>query len=220
MIEKLNQYIDHTLLKAEASLLDIDRLCEEAIEYQFQSVCVNPSFVQHCSSRLNSHPIDVCTVVGFPLGANTLETKKFETQKALEEGATEIDMVIHIPYLKQNHLDKLTNEIETLKKVCSHHILKVIIETALLTEEEIMKATQCTLEAGADFIKTSTGFSTRGANLNDIQLMKKASHSQLKIKASGGIKNLSMAKAMIEAGASRLGTSSGVSILQEWKSTF
>jgi len=211
----MNQYIDHTLLKPEATAQQIIKLCEEAKEFKFKAVCVNSYFVKLAKEQLKDSGVMVCTVVGFPLGASTLETKRFEALKAIHEGAQEIDMVINVSALKSRQLDYVKEDIESLAKLCHSQkaILKVILETALLTPEEITLASKLALEAGADFIKTSTGFSSRGASLEDIRLMREATSDKIKIKASGGIKDLETAMSFIQAGAHRLGTSSGVALM-------
>lgn len=217
----INTYIDHTLLKADATSEEIEKLCEEAKLYQFKAVCINPSFVKLAKEKLLHSPVKVCTVIGFPLGATTSETKIFETTEALKNGADEIDMVINIGALKEKKEDYILEEIKALAELChaKKKILKVIFETCLLTDEEIIRASLLSLNAGADFIKTSTGFSREGATPHAVKLMKEAVKDQVKIKASGGIRDLKTAKEYIELGAKRLGTSSGVAIVQGMKST-
>ncbi len=208
--------IDHTVLKADAKKDDILKLCQEAIEYQFAAVCLNPSFVKLAKEALKGTGVKVATVIGFPLGANTEEVKVFETQNAIENGADEVDMVINIGALKGGDYDLVLDEIKAIVNVSKGKALvKVIIETALLNEEEKSIAIKLSLEAGADFVKTSTGFSTNGATVEDIKLMKSIVGDQMEIKASGGVRDLKTAQAMVEAGATRLGTSSGVSIAKE-----
>jgi deoxyribose-phosphate aldolase len=208
---ELAKYIDHTVLKGQATIADIKQLCKEAKQYGFASVCVNPVWVPLCSLLLKDAEIKVCTVVGFPLGANSSAAKAFEADLAVKEGADEIDMVVNIGALKSNMLDTVEHDIKAVREVCPGKILKVIIETSYLSEGE--KRTVCNIAAacGADFVKTSTGFSDKGATVGDVELMKAA--SGIKVKASGGIKTKEDALKMINAGASRLGTSSGVKII-------
>ena len=212
-----NKYIDHTLLKAEATSKDIEKLCKEARKYKFMSVCVNPSFIPLCKELLKGSEVKICTVVGFPLGMMSAASKAFETKQALLEGADEIDMVINIGRLKEGNLDYVKQEIASLKAICKEHVLKVIIETCLLTDEEKVTACKLAKEAGADFVKTSTGFSKWGAKKEDIQLMRKAVGPEMGVKASGGISNFEEMKQMIDAGATRIGTSRGVTLMEEAK---
>lgn len=208
--------IDHTLLKADASREMIEKLCKEAIEYKFGQICVNPYYVTYCSELLKNSDVKLATVVGFPLGANTKEIKALEAKDAIENGAHEIDMVINIGAMKDKDFELVKNDIEAV--VNDSHpkaIVKVIIETSLLTDEEKEIACQLSMEAGADFVKTSTGFSSGGATVGDVRLMKRVVGDKLGIKASGGVRDLNAAKEMIEAGATRLGTSSGVKIAEE-----
>lgn len=216
----INRIIDHTLLKPESTEEQIDKLLEEAKEYNFFSVCVNPVWVKKCAESLKDSDVKVCTVIGFPLGANTKETKAFETKNALSNGADEIDMVINIGLLKSKKFDAVKEEIEELAKICHNEgaILKVILENCLLTKEEIVKACEVSDEAGADFVKTSTGFSTSGADSSDVALMKKSVSDRVKVKASGGIRDYKKSLEMIENGADRLGVSAGVNIYKESKS--
>ncbi len=216
-MENLNKYIDHTLLKNNATMEQIDQLCREAIEYDFMSVCVNPGNVELAYNLLKDSDVKVCTVVGFPLGASTVETKKYETIDAISKGATEIDMVINIAKAKENNYSYITNEIKTVVEAAEGVLVKVIIETSELTNYEIKKCSECVVAAGADYVKTSTGFSSNGAVIEDVMLMKETVGSEAKVKASGGIRDLATAKAMIEAGASRLGVSAGVNIMKELK---
>ena len=209
---KLNKYIDHTLLKPDAQQEQIEQLIEEAKEYDFASVCVQPTWVNFAAEGLRDTDVKVCTVIGFPLGANTPEVKAFETENAIQNGADEIDMVINLGDVKDKHFDKIKGEIALLKSACGDKILKVIIETCLLTEEEKIKMCEIVTEAGADFIKTSTGFSTSGATFDDIALFKKYVGENVKIKAAGGISSFDDAKKFIELGADRLGTSRLVKI--------
>jgi deoxyribose-phosphate aldolase len=212
---ELAKYIDHTLLKPDSSKSDILRLCDEAIEYNFYSVCVNPSWVAVCFNKLKSTDIKVCTVIGFPLGANKTETKLKEAELAISEGTEELDMVINIGMLKSNNYEYVFNDIKEIAELSKkyNNVLKVIIETCLLTDEQKVIASVLCKEAGADFIKTSTGFSTSGANLSDVRLMKIAGEGLL-VKASGGIKSRSDALNFLNNGVSRLGTSSGIQILK------
>ncbi|QTY27364.1 deoxyribose-phosphate aldolase [Flavobacterium sp. CS20] len=215
----MNTYIDHTLLKPEATENQIKTLCKEAKTYNFASVCVHPDYVEIAKQQLNNSTVKVCTVIGFPLGANTTATKVFEAQDAIKNGADEIDMVINISWLKDKFYDKLESEITTIKKAIENHILKVIVEISLLTDDEIVKISQIVSNANADFIKTSTGFGTHGATLEAVQLMKANISSQVQIKASGGIRDYKTAKAYIDLGVTRLGTSSGVEIVKGKNST-
>ncbi len=210
----INTIIDHTLLKPEASEDQIKKLCQEAIDYEFFSVCVNPTWIETAREALKGSPVKIATVIGFPLGANSLETKVFESKDALDKGAHEIDMVINIGALKSKNYDQVRNEIQAVKKAIGDHILKVIIETCLLTEEEKKKASQLVVEAGGDFVKTSTGFSTAGAQVEDVRLIRSVVGNKAKIKASGGIRDYEKARAMVEAGADRLGVSAGLAILE------
>ena len=210
----INTIIDHTLLKPEASEDQIKKLCQEAIDYEFFSVCVNPTWIETAREALKGSPVKIATVIGFPLGANSLETKVFESKDALDKGAHEIDMVINIGALKSKNYDQVKNEIQAVKKAIGDHILKVIIETCLLTEEEKKKASQLVVEAGGDFVKTSTGFSTAGAQVEDVRLIRSVIRDKAKIKASGGIRDYEKARAMVEAGADRLGVSAGLAILE------
>jgi deoxyribose-phosphate aldolase len=209
--------IDHTLLKAEATRNDIERICREALQYRFASVCVNSVFVNQVSEALRNSPVKTCVVVGFPLGANLPEVKLDEARVALEQGAQEIDMVIHIGGLKAGDDSAVRSEIESLRRVVHEHraILKVIIETALLTEEEKVRACRAACDAGADFVKTSTGFSTSGATVSDVALMRREVGREIGVKASGGVRTLDDLLEMVDAGATRIGTSHGVKIMQE-----
>ena len=211
-----SKYFDHTILKADATEKEIINLCEEAKKYNFASVCVNPCYVKKCVEILKETDVDVCTVVGFPLGSMSTESKLFETEQALKDNADEIDMVINIGKLKDKDYDYVKNEINLLKKACGNKILKVIIETCLLTDEEKIKACELSKEAGADFVKTSTGMSKAGAKKEDIILMKNVVGNDLGVKASGGIKDLNSAKIMIDAGAKRIGCSSTVNIMEDY----
>ncbi len=207
--------IDHTVLKPETTRNDIKKLCNEADEYHFKSVCVNPFFVK--LAKFNTIHTSVCSVVGFPFGANTLETKAFETRKAIEHGATEIDMVINLGLLKAKDYLAVMDEIYELAQICkkSNAILKVIIETCLLDKTEKITACLLAKKAGADFVKTSTGFSKYGATIEDVRIMRQVVGTKLGVKASGGIRTYEDAVNMINAGANRIGTSNGVSIYSE-----
>ena len=216
---ELNRYIDHTLLKPEASQEQITKLCLEAKEHNFRSVCVNPANIELAYSILKGTEVDVCTVVGFPLGSTTTETKVFETKDAIAKGAREIDMVINVGALKEGRTEYVENEIRALKEACGSLILKVIIETALLTEEEIVIASKLVVAAGADFVKTSTGFSTAGATVEHVRLMKETVGDKAEVKAAGGVRNAQDFNNMVEAGATRIGTSAGVQLLQGEKVT-
>ncbi len=214
----LNKMIDHTLLKPEATKEMIENLCREAKEFDFKSVCVNPYWVSTAYEELRDSDVLVCTVVGFPLGATTKETKFFETDFAVQEGADEIDMVINVGALKSKQYDVVLEDIKSVVQAANGRTVKVIIETCLLTDEEKVKACELSKEAGANFVKTSTGFSTAGANVEDVELMRSIVGDALEVKASGGIRDLDTALKMIEAGASRLGVSAGVQIMKEYKS--
>lgn len=206
-------YIDHTILKPDAKKEDIIRLCQEAKEYQFASVCINPYYTNLVKEELIGSGVKVCVVIGFPLGATFTEIKEIETKMAIENGAEEIDMVINIGALKDRDYDIVRKDIEAVVKAAKGQAeVKVIIETCLLTEDEKEKACQISVEAGADFVKTSTGFSTGGATKADVVLMKKTVGNQAKVKASGGVRDYPTAIEMIEAGADRIGTSNGISI--------
>lgn len=207
--------IDHTALKADTSKESIRVLCEEARANKFKAVCVNPTHVRYCSELLKDTEVKVATVIGFPLGANTPQTKAFETKDAIAMGAHEVDMVINIGALKDGDLDLVKADIEAVVVAADNKALvKVIIETALLTDDEKTKACQLAMEAGADYVKTSTGFSTGGATLEDVRLMRSVVGDKLGVKASGGVKDYKTAVAMMEAGATRIGTSSGVEIVK------
>ncbi|MCR5564715.1 MAG: deoxyribose-phosphate aldolase [Gammaproteobacteria bacterium] len=211
---KLNKYIDHTYLKAMGGKEVIEKLCAEAREYDFKSVCVNPCNVALAKKLLEGSDVLVCTVIGFPLGQNTTATKLFETKEAIENGAREIDMVINVAKLKDQDYDYVKNEIKVLKDACGSLTLKVIIETCYLTKDEIRKVSELALEAGADFVKTSTGFGTGGALVEDVAIMKSVVGNKAHVKASGGVKTYADAMKMIEAGADRIGTSNGIDIMK------
>ena len=209
------KYIDHTLLKPEATASDIDILCSEAAENKFYSVCVNTSWVERCAKNLRGTGVKVCAVVGFPLGAMSSRAKGFETRHAIEDGASEIDMVMNVGALKSRDLNLVENDIRMVRRACSQRIiLKVIIETALLTDEEIVLASEIVKKAEADFVKTSTGFSTHGATVQHIALMRRTVGPKMGVKAAGGVRTFDDAVAMINAGATRLGTSGGIKIIK------
>jgi len=211
---KYNQYIDHTNLKADATDADITRLCEEAIKYEFASVCVNPTHVALCAELLKDTPVKVCTVIGFPLGANTTSVKVYETKDAIRNGADEVDMVINVGALKSDRLDDVYDDIkQVVDATGDDKIVKVIIETCLLTDEEKVEACRLAAKAGADFVKTSTGFSTGGATVEDVALMKKTVGPGVKVKAAGGIRTHRFMTELIDAGADRIGASAGVKLL-------
>ncbi len=214
-MNNLNRYFDHTVLKPEATEADVIKLCEEAKEYDFFAVCVNSSFVPLANELLQDSPVQIASVVGFPLGACSMEAKAFETDWACSEGATEIDMVIHVGALKEKRYDYVREDIATVVAIALEYdaIVKVILETCLLTDEEIVKACELSREAGAAFVKTSTGFSKSGATAHHVALMKQTVGDDLQVKASGGIRSLSTALEMIEAGADRIGASASVDIM-------
>ena len=217
---KLNKLIDHTLLKATATIAEIETLCKEAVEYDFYSVCVNSAYVATAKKFLEGTTVKVCSVVGFPLGAMQSKAKLFETEQALADGADEIDMVINVGWLKSGEIDKVREEIAALKAaVGSNRVLKVIIETCYLTDEEKRLACQLVLDAKADFVKTSTGFGTGGATLADVKLMKESVQGHAKIKASGGVRDYETAIQYINLGVQRIGTSNGIAILKGEKGT-
>ncbi len=210
-----NKFIDHTILKPEASEAQVIALCEEAKEYDFASVCVNPTHVALCARLLANTDVKVCTVIGFPLGANTAEVKGFETRNAVENGATEIDMVINVGALKDKKYDIVFNDIKAVVDNAGGNLVKVIFETCLLTPEEIVKACELSVSAGADYVKTSTGFGKYGATVEDVALMRKTVGPNIGVKASGGVRTREDMLKMIEAGASRIGTSAGKTLMQE-----
>jgi len=219
MIKKnLAQYIDHTALKSTTTKVGIEKLCNEAKKYNFMSVCINPCFVELCKKLLNGTQVKVCTVIGFPLGCNKSETKAFEAQKAIEDGAVELDMVINVGKIKDEDWDYVENDIKRVVEVASNKaIVKVILETCLLTNEEKVKACEIVKKAGANFVKTSTGFSTSGATVEDIKLMRKTVGENFGVKASGGIRDYGKAMEMINAGATRIGASAGIAIVKNAK---
>ena len=208
-----NKLIDHTLLKQDATPEQIVKLCEEAKEFHFMSVCVNPGYVPLAARCLEGSDVKVCTVIGFPLGMNLTKTKVEGAELCIKHGAQEIDMVINVGMLKAGHDDYVKEEIRLLKEAAGSLVLKVIIETCLLTDEEKVKACQLAKEAGADFVKTSTGFSTGGATAHDVALMRKTVGPEMGVKASGGVRTHEDLIAMVEAGANRIGTSNGTKII-------
>lgn len=213
--QSITAMIDHTLLKADAGRAAIIKLAEEAKQYGFASVCVNPTWVKTAAEVLKDSPVKVCTVIGFPLGASAPEVKAFEASHAIAEGAGEVDMVINIGALKDGDDGLVLRDIAgVVQAAAGKALVKVIIETCLLTEEEIVRACKLSVEAGADFVKTSTGFSTGGATVEAVELMRKTVGLNVGVKASGGVRTLADAEAMIKAGATRLGTSAGVAIAQ------
>lgn len=209
----MNSYIDHTNLKAYATLEDIKKLCDEAIKYHFAAVCVNPSYVDTAKGLLKNSTVLVATVIGFPLGASTLATKEYEAIDAINNGADEIDMVINIGAVKNGDFEYVKQEIEDIRDAIDGKTLKVIIETCYLTEEEIKKLTEICNETFVNFIKTSTGFGNRGASIEDIEIINKYKNEVLEIKASGGIKTIEEAEQYIDMGVTRIGTSNGVEIM-------
>ena len=210
---KRSKYIDHTQLKPDATEDMIVQLCKEAAEYDFASVCINPSRIPLAAELLKDTGVKVCTVIGFPLGAMTTAAKVFETKDAIEKGAEEIDMVINVGKLKDGDDEYVTEEIRAIKEACGDLVLKVIIETCLLSDEEKVRACKDAEKAGADFVKTSTGFSTGGATLEDVRLMRASVSENVKVKAAGGIRDKETFEKMIEAGAERIGTSSGKKLI-------
>ncbi len=210
-------YIDHTVLAANATQDKIEKLCAEAKEWHFASVCVNTCWTAFCAKLLKGSGVNVCTVVGFPLGAMCTKAKAYEAKCAIEDGATEVDMVINVGWLKDGKDDLVENDIREVKKACGDKHLKVIIETCLLTDEEKVRACKLSVKAGADFVKTSTGFSTAGAKAEDVALMRKTVGPNIGVKAAGGIRTYDDAMKMIEAGANRLGCSAGIAIVTSAK---
>lgn len=217
MTDEIAKFIDHTLLKPEATPAEIEKLCHEAKEYHFAAVCVNPPYVKQCAQLLRDTGVAVCTVVGFPLGAHTTQVKVFETHQAIADGAREIDMVINIGALKAKQYDVVRDDIRAVCDAAHARgaIVKVIIEAALLTDDEKVRACELAREAGADFVKTSTGFGPGGATVHDVALMARTVGGELGVKASGGIRSYEQAQAMLAAGATRIGASAGVKIVAE-----
>ncbi|AXP82831.1 Deoxyribose-phosphate aldolase 1 [Mariniflexile rhizosphaerae] len=218
-MKHLSSYIDHTLLKATATKSAIIQLCNEAKQYQFHAVCVNSCYVTLAKNQLKNSEVSVCCVVGFPLGAISTQAKVAETKQALKDGADEIDMVLNIGLLKSKDFDAVGKDIEAVKKCMPHQTLKVILETCYLEDLEIINASKLAVQSGADFLKTSTGFGTGGATFHDINLMKSVANGNVKIKASGGIKDYQTALEYINLGVERLGTSSGIAIVTGETST-
>lgn len=212
--KEIMAHIDHTQLKAVSTEADIDALCKEALKYGTASVCIPPAYVKYAREKFGSG-LNICTVIGFPLGYNTSAVKAFETEQAIKDGADEVDMVINISDVKSGYFDRITAEIALLKKTAGDKILKVIIETCYLTEEEKITLCKCVTDGGADYIKTSTGFGTAGAKLEDIQLFKKHIGENVKMKAAGGVKNKADLEMFLSEGCERIGTSSAVKILTE-----
>ena len=208
------KFMDHTLLKPESTRQQIDQIIDEAKEYNFKSICVNPTHVKYAAERLNDSGVLVCTVIGFPLGATTTATKIFETEDAIKNGATELDMVINIGALKDGRFEDVQKDIEGVVGAANGKTVKVIIETVLLSDEEKVKASELAKAAGADFVKTSTGFAGGGATPEDVKLMKDTVGDELEVKASGGVRSLEDFNKMIDAGATRIGASAGVQIIQ------
>ena len=218
-MKNLSRYIDHTLLKADATENEVIKLCNEAKEYDFFSVCINPGFVEIAAKELRESNVAVCTVIGFPLGASTPETKAFETRDAIQKGAAEVDMVINISKLKDKKDEEVLKDIKAVVDAADKKALvKVIIETCLLTDEEKERACKLAKDAGADFVKTSTGFSTGGATKEDIALMRKTVGTEMGVKASGGVRTYEDAVTMIESGATRIGASASIAIVTASKS--
>jgi deoxyribose-phosphate aldolase len=205
---------DHTILKADATKEDVKKVCEEAMAYSFCSVCVNSYYVPYVAELLHGSDVKICTVVGFPLGAMSTRAKALEAKIAVMDGADEVDMVINIGALKDKDYDVVLEDIKAVKEACGNALLKVIIETCLLTDEEKIKACELSKEANADFVKTSTGFSTAGAKVEDVRLMRETVGNDMGVKASGGIHDKEFANALVEAGASRLGTSATIKIVE------
>lgn len=210
-----NKMIDHTVLKADTPLETVKRICDEAMEYGFASVCINPCHVAYCADYLKDSDVNVCTVIGFPLGANTSAVKAFETKDAIANGADEIDMVMNIGALKDKNYDLVRDDVKAVVEAANGTLVKVILETCLLTEDEIKKACELCVEAKADYVKTSTGFSTRGATIEDVRIMKEAVHGKAKVKASGGVRTPEDMVKIVAAGADRIGTSAGCSLVKK-----
>jgi len=209
-----NKLIDHTVLKADTPKETVKRIFDEAIEYDFASVCINPCHVKYASDYLKDSDVKVCTVIGFPLGATTSATKAFETSDAIANGADEIDMVMNIGAMKDKDYDYVCKDIKAVVEAAKGKTVKVILETCLLTKEEIIEACKLCQKAGADFVKTSTGFSTRGATIEDVEIMKATVGDSMKVKAAGGVRTYDDMVKIVEAGADRIGTSAGCSLMQ------
>lgn len=216
---EVNKYIDHTILKPETTKAQILTLCEEAKQFNFASVCVNPTWVATCANELKGTDVKVCTVIGFPLGATFKEVKAYETKLAIENGASEIDMVINVGAAKDQNWELVYEDIKAVVEAANGVLVKVIIETCLLTDEEKVKACEMAVKAGAHFVKTSTGFSTGGATAADVALMRQTVGESVGVKASGGVRTAEDMKVMVEAGANRIGTSGGVSLVQGKENT-
>lgn len=210
-----NKMIDHTVLKADTPLETVKRICDEAMEYGFASVCINPCHVAYCADYLKDSDVNVCTVIGFPLGANTSAVKAFETKDAIANGADEIDMVMNIGALKDKNYDLVRDDVKAVVEAANGTLVNVILETCLLTEDEIKKACELCVEAKADYVKTSTGFSTRGATIEDVRIMKEAVHGKAKVKAAGGVRTPEDMVKIVAAGADRIGTSAGCSLVKK-----
>lgn len=210
-----NKMIDHTVLKADTPLETVKRICDEAMEYGFASVCINPCHVAYCADYLKDSDVNVCTVIGFPLGANTSAVKAFETKDAIANGADEIDMVMNIGALKDKNYDLVRDDVKAVVEAANGTLVKVILETCLLTEDEIKKACELCVEAKAGYVKTSTGFSTRGATIEDVRIMKEAVHGKAKVKAAGGVRTPEDMVKIVAAGADRIGTSAGCSLVKK-----
>ena len=210
-----NKMIDHTVLKADTPLETVKRICDEAMEYGFASVCINPCHVAYCADYLKDSDVNVCTVIGFPLGANTSAVKAFETKDAIANGADEIDMVMNIGALKDKNYDLVRDDVKAVVEAANGTLVKVILETCLLTEDEIKKACELCVEAKADYVKTSTGFSTRGATIEDVRIMKEAVHGKAKVTAAGGVRTPEDMVKIVAAGADRIGTSAGCSLVKK-----
>lgn len=210
-----NKMIDHTVLKADTPLETVKRICDEAMEYGFASVCINPCHVAYCADYLKDSNVNVCTVIGFPLGANTSAVKAFETKDAIANGADEIDMVMNIGALKDKNYDLVRDDVKAVVEAANGTLVKVILETCLLTEDEIKKACELCVEAKADYVKTSTGFSTRGSTIEDVRIMKEAVHGKAKVKAAGGVRTPEDMVKIVAAGADRIGTSAGCSLVKK-----
>lgn len=209
-----NRLIDHTLLAPDATESQIKKLCQEAKQYHFASVCVNPCWIKVCAEELKGTDTKVCTVIGFPLGATSTKSKEEEIKQAILDGATELDMVINIGWLKDHKDDLVEHEIHSLKEICGKLVLKVIIETCLLTDEEKVRVCLLAKKAGADFVKTSTGFSKGGATVHDVKLMRETVGPEMGVKASGGVRSKEDMVNMVEAGATRIGTSHGIELVK------
>lgn len=215
--DEIARLIDHTVLKAEATPAKIERLCQQALEYRFASVCVNPAYVPLADARLAGSEVEVCTTIGFPLGATTTTAKVCEAEQALRDGATELDMVLFVGALKAGERERVSEDIAAVARACHDGggLLKVIIEAALLSDEEKVLACEIAQDSGADFVKTSTGFGPSGATIEDVRLMRRTVERRIGVKAAGGIHSYTEAVAMIEAGANRIGASAGVEIVEE-----